>query len=417
MRRTSKGPVLDHDDAERLVDASAYADEGYPHALWTRLRAETPVAFVETDEYVPFWAVTKQDDIRTVVSQANVFSNRYGISVHRRDTPIYTNTALAFLDPPRHGAVRRAASRRFTNRAVADGRDELERIVVDIVDGLTTDGDEFDFVERVAAPLPIAVISWILGVPQEDWRLVYRWTNEVVGKDDSEFRRPGETPLESVTRARSELRGYLVELIEERRLSPQDDFISHLLTEVVDGAPLTDEEILDYAEFLVEGGNETTRNAISGGLVAFAENPGEWRRLREQPELISAAVEEVLRWSSPVIHLAKVAVQDTEVGGVEIAAGDRMALYYPSGNRDEEHYEDPFVFRLDRTDNPSLVFGFGEHFCLGSHLARLEVAMIFSHLTQRFESIEVTGPVERLRSHLMGSYKRVPTCAVVGTPS
>jgi len=405
---TVKRNVLARDDAERLVDAGAYASEGYPHELWTRLRAEAPVAYVETEEFAPFWAVTKQDHIREVISQAAVFSNEHGITVGRKGAPTYASDALLFLDPPRHGALRRAAVRRFTPKAIAEGRRELERIVTDVVDDLAEKGGELDFVEQVAAPLPIAVISWILGVPRDDWQLLFRWTNEVVGKDDPEYRQPGETPLQTVVRARGELRGYLVDLIAERQQQPRDDFISHLLVAEVDGVPLTDEEVLDYSEILVEAGNETTRNAISGGLIAFAEHPAEWRRLCRQPELIGDAVEEVLRWSSPVIHLAKVALVDTELDGTDISAGDRVALFYPSGNRDEDHYDDPFVFRIDRSPNPGLVFGFGEHFCLGVHLARLEMAIVFEHLARRFDGFEITGPVERLQSHTMGSYKRIP---------
>ena len=237
------------------------------------------------------------------------------------------------LDPPRHGPLRRVAMPRFTPRAIRLRHDEIERIAVEIVDEVAAadDSGEFDFVERIAAPLPIAVISWILGVPRSDWQLLFQWTNEVIGKDDPEFRRPGETAGQTIKRARGEMHAYLGELIEARRRDPGDDIVSHLLSAEIDGQPLTELQLLMYCELIVEAGNETTRNAISGGLLAFSENRGEWEKLRDRPELMSDAVEEMLRWVSPIIHFTRMATEDAEVRGVKIAKGERVAIFFASG--------------------------------------------------------------------------------------
>ena len=189
--------------------------------------------------------------------------------------------------------------------------------------------------------------------------------------------------------------------------SDLDDLVSLLLAADLEGAPLTEAQVLSYAELLVEAGNETTRNAISGGLLALAERPGEWDKLRANPEVLPDAVEEILRWVSPISHFTRIATEDAEVRGVTIPAGEQVALYFASANRDEEVFEDPFAFRVDRRPNPHLAFGFGEHFCMGAHLARVEIEVMFRHLLTRLESFEVSGRVERLSSIVNGSIKHL----------
>jgi cholest-4-en-3-one 26-monooxygenase len=394
-----------------LVDPERYARAGYPHDVWTRLRAEAPVARVEADGYEPFWAITKHEDILQIASQPLRFSSAHGITLARAGAPPMPPTEiLVLIDPPRHGPMRRVVNARFTPRAVRGRRPEVERIAVDVLDGAAT-GDaavQGNFVDRVAAPFPLGVIAWILGVPGEDWPLLFRWTNEVIGKDDPEYRLPGETPGQTAKRARMELHRYFDRLIAARRANPRDDLVSELLQGTVEGEPLTDEQLIAYCELFVEAGNETTRNAISGGVLAFCEHPLEWEKLRANPELLPDAVEEILRWASPISHFTRVATEDCEIRGVRISAGDQLALYFASANRDEDVFEDPFTFRVDRTPNPHLAFGFGEHVCLGAHLARVELETIFRHLLARLESFELAGEVERLRSAVNGSIKQLP---------
>jgi cytochrome P450 len=397
-------------DVLDLLDPERFARDGYPHAVWTRLRAEEPVAYFEAPGYEPFWAVTKHADILAISKQPRRFSSAQGITLRREGVKMPPSDMVVMLDPPQHGPVRRVANGRFTPRAVREQSPDIERIAVDVLDEATPEGGsgQLDFVERISAPFPLAVIAWILGVPRDDWPLLFRWTNEVIGKNDSEYRRPGETPDETFMRARREVHVYFKALIEQRRRDPQDDLVSELLRGEIDGAPLTERQLVSYCELLVEAGNETTRNAISGGLLAFSERPRQWEKLRRDPELLPSAVEEVLRWVSPISHFTRTATEDCEVRGTRISAGDQLALYFASANRDEDVFDDPFDFRVDRHPNPHLAFGFGEHFCMGAQVARAELETIFRHLLRRLGSFEVAGPIERLSSIVNGSIKRLP---------
>jgi cytochrome P450 len=395
-----------------LVEPHRFAARGYPDALWTRLRHESPVVYLEPPGYESFWAITKHADIVEIASQPERFSSAQGLILGRAGTGATAppSDMVVTLDPPRHGPLRRSAMPRFTPRAIRSRLEEIDRIAVEVLDDLaaTSDDGEFDFVERIAAPLPIGVISWILGVPRDDWQLLFRWTNEIIGKDDPEFRQPGETPGQTIRRARGELHGYLTALIERRRRDPGDDIVSQLIAAEIDGRPLTEEELLNYCELIVEAGNETTRNAISGGLLAFSEHRGEWERLRDQPELLPSAVEEILRWVSPIIHFTRTATEDCEVRGVPMRAGDRVALFYASANRDEDVFTDPFEFRVDRQPNRHLAFGSGPHFCMGANLARVELEAVFRHLLARLEWFELSAPPERLNSAVNGGIKHLP---------
>ena len=339
------------------------------------------------------------------------FSSAQGVTLRRADAPVVEMPEMVvLLDPPRHVPMRRVASGHFTPNAVRARCEDLGRIAAEILDSASTGGapGECDFIQSIAAPFPLAVIAWSLGVPRDDWELLYRATNEVIGNNDPEFRRPGERPGQTFRRARGELHAYFERLIEQRRRDPQDDLVSELIRGKVDGVPLAEEQLLSYCELLVEAGNETTRNAIGGGLLAFCEHPGEWEKLRTHPELLSDAVEEILRWVSPISHFTRTATEDCDVRGAKIRAGEQMALYYASANRDEDVFDDPFTFRVDRHPNPHLAFGFGEHFCMGAQLARAELEVIFRQLLARLEWFELSGPVERLSSIVNGSIKHLP---------
>jgi cholest-4-en-3-one 26-monooxygenase len=399
--------MTDIDPAD-LVDPERYAQRGYPHDVWTKLRAEAPVARIKAPGYEPFWAVTKHADVLEVSKQPERFSSAQGIVLAREGAaPFPPSDILVLIDPPEHGPMRRVVNARFTPRAVRARGSDVDRIASDVVDGAGNDATG-DFVERIAAPFPLAVIAWIIGAPSDDWELLFRWTNEIIGKDDPEFRKDGESPGQTMKRARGELRAYMQNLVEQRRAEPRDDLVSGLLTGTVDGKPLNEEQLLSYCELFVEAGNETTRNAISGGLLAFCEHRDEWDRLRADRALLGDAVEEILRWVSPISHFTRVASEDCELHGVAIAAGDQLALYYASANRDEDVFDEPFSFRIDRRPNPHLAFGFGEHVCLGAHLARVEIETIYRHLLDRLESFELAGEIERLKSAVNGSIKRLP---------
>jgi cholest-4-en-3-one 26-monooxygenase len=397
-------------DPLELVDPARYGERGYPHELWAWMRAEAPVAYVEPPDLEPFWAITKHADVQQIAAQPLRFSSARGITLRRPNTPDFHSDVLVLLDPPRHGPVRRVASPRFTPKAIRARQEDIERIAVELVDEAAAGGvgREIDFVDRIAAPFPLAVIAWTLGVPREDIGLLHQWTNEVIGKNDPEYRRPDESPGQTIKRARGELHAYFGAMVEERRRDPQDDLVTELMQADIDGAPLTPEELVSYCELLVEAGNETTRNAVSGGLLALMEHPAEWAKLRADPELVPDAAEEILRWVSPISHFTRTATEDTEVRGMTIRAGEQVALFFASANRDEEVFDDPFAFRVDRRPNPHLAFGFGEHFCMGAHLARVELDVIFRLLLERFEDFELAGPVVRLESIVNGSLKHLP---------
>jgi cholest-4-en-3-one 26-monooxygenase len=296
-------------DVLDLVDPERYARRGYPHEVWTRLRAEAPVAYIEAPGYEPFWAITKHVDVLEISRQPLRFSSAPGIMLRPAGVVFPPSEMVVLLDPPRHGPMRRLANARFMPRAVRSRRDDIERIAVGIVDdAITADAaGELDFVERIAAPFPLGVIAWLLGVPRDDWELMFRLTNEVIGKDDPEYRRPGETPGQTSKRARGELHAYFDRLIAERRSDLREDLVSELIRAEIEGQPLTAEQLVSYCELLVEAGNETTRNAISGGLLAFTEHRAEWEKLRSAPEMLPDAVEEILRWVSPISHFTRTA--------------------------------------------------------------------------------------------------------------
>lgn len=403
-----------------LVDPDHYEKHGYPHESWRELRRSDPIHFVERAEGDSFWAITKLADITSIGRQPDLFSSVSPVVRDQEmlDTPTELPAVLIQLDPPIHSRYRQLISKRMTPRKVAGLHNEIEKIALGILADLEAfESTGCDFVEKVAAPLPIAVIAHLLGVPREDWGLLYTWTNESTGASDPEFRREGETPSETMQRANVELFTYFAGLRDQRLKDPKDDLITLLAHATVDGEPLPVVDVLAFYQILVAAGNETTRNATSGGLLALIEHPEELAKLKADPTLLRSGVEEILRWTSPIIHFGRTATKDTAVGGKAIRAGEVVGLFYPSANRDEEVWTDPDRFRVDRKRNPHIAFGVGEHYCVGAHVARLELQVIFRHLLPRLEEIEVAGPIARLRSNLIGGVKRLPIRYRLGPPS
>ena len=397
-----------------LIHPDHYAARGYPHPAWARLRREDPVHWFDRTRGMPFWAITKHADIVTIGKQPEKFLNgpRLVLS-HEPETPNIFPPTLIQLDPPKHGVYRQLISKRFTPRYLQSIHGDIERIGKQIVDQLLQKSGpgeygECDFVKEVSAPLPIAVIAWLLGVPESDWNLLFDWTNRTIGAGDPEYQQPGKTPQESAMAAMTELFGYFAKLVEEKRKKPGDDLVSLFAHLEVDGQRIPEMDVLTFCLIIVVAGNETTRNGTTGGMLAFIEHPEEMRKLVRNPKLIESAVEEVVRWVSPLIHFGRTATVDFELRGKKIEAGQALALFYPSANRDEEIFPDGDVFRVDRSPNHHLGFGVGEHFCLGSHVARLELAIAYKYLLPRIEEIEIAGEIERLASSLVGGVKRLP---------
>jgi cytochrome P450 len=361
---------------------------------------------------VPFWCITKRADIVEISTQPERFLNGPRLLIQHepeQESQEFPPTLIQ-LDPPKHQKYRDIMSARFKPKALARMHPAIEQIGKEIVDALVeqTDAGECDFVQKVSAPLPIAVIAWLLGVPRSDWNLLFDWTNRTIGASDPEYSEPGKTRQEVGRGAMIELFTYFTKLVAEKKKNPADDLITLFAHAQVDGEPLPFMDVLALCLIIVIAGNETTRNATTGGMLAFIEHQDELRKLQAKPELLDSAVEEVVRWVTPIIHFARTATEDYELRGKTIRAGESMALFYPSANRDEEVFEDPFRFRIDRHPNRHVGFGIGEHFCLGAHLARLEIKIAYKYLLPRIEEVELAGPVQRLHSSLVGGVKHLP---------
>jgi cholest-4-en-3-one 26-monooxygenase len=391
-----------------IVSPEHYAQNGYPHREWAWLRAHAPVFWYERPNVDPFWAITKQADLIEISRQPRIFLNQPRMAIFTRDLPPPeegSSRHLLNMDPPDHGAYRGVTSRQFTPRAVQGLTAKVERITAEVLDE-AAEKDAGDFVQDVSAKITIAVIAEMLGVPREDWALLFRWTNEVIAPTDPEFMKG--TPKETLDRARLELFGYFKSMSDERRKRPRNDIVSVVANGAVYGKELPDFELLSYYLLLVAAGNETTRNAMTGGMLALLERPGEWQKLRRDGSLLDTAVEEIVRWTSPVIQFGRTAARDSVLRGRTIRAGETACLFYPSANRDEDVFPDGDVFRVDRSPNDHVGFGRGEHVCLGAHLARLELKTAFAQLRERLEHCEPAGPAERVRSSFVGGIKRAP---------
>ncbi|MBJ19216.1 MAG: cytochrome P450 [bacterium] len=396
-----------------LIDPGLYAESGYPHETWSRLRREAPVYYFEGPDY-PFWALTRHEDIVEVSRRPRLFSNRPRFQIvvgadYASEDEREPETMI-HMDPPQHRQFRELLARRFTPRGMRAIESEVSDLAREIIDDLAQEAieGECDFVEKVSAPLPLAVVAWMLSLPRSDWGLLSDWANAVVGATDPQYQRPDETAHETRLRASAELYAYFGELTDDRRGGDGEDLVSVLTRAEIDGAPLTPHQLTSYCLFIVVGGTETTRNALSGGMQGFFENPDQWRMLAEDPSAVTRATEEVLRWSTPVVQMARTPVEDVEIGGQKIRAGETLALFYASGNRDERVFEDPFRFDISRHPNPHLALGVGEHYCMGANLARLELRVMLRELVGRFDEIAPAGSVERLRSSSVGGIKSMP---------
>jgi cytochrome P450 len=382
------------------------------HAVWRRLRAEAPVSWQEGRLWFPgFWSITKHADILAISRDPHTFISGKGIAMatdpNQSTEEASAGTSMITTDPPRHVRLRRLVNKGFTPRMVGLMEPGIRDMTHRVIDNILPRG-ECDFVTDVAAQLPLAVICTMLGAPEEDWPLLFKLTNQVLGPDDPEYQTEGRDRRETAQHGTRQMMEYYARTVADRRANPKEDLVTLLTQAEIDGEVLTEREILSFCQLLVLAGNETTRNAISGGLLAFLEHPDQWERLRADRSLIPKAVEEILRWSSPLAHMMRTATRDVEIRGVTIKAGDRVMLWYPSANRDEEVFADPYRFDIGRVPNEHLAFGFGEHFCLGAALARLEGRVLLEELLDRFATVEPAGPVSRLASGVVAGVVTAP---------
>jgi len=395
-----------------LTDPGFFVDNN-PHPLWQQLRREEPVHWTE-GLVRAFWSVTRYDDIVTVFSQPNLFSMENIMFIPsspemEKVTPemLGVREMMLMTDPPLHGAMRRAFNRLMLPRAVGKYETSGEALVREILDEVIERG-ACDFVLEVAARLPMAFICEIMGIPRQDWPEMFKWGNMVAGPEDAEYQVESGSPLETRSEGSRRIGEYCAKLSLERRGGDGQDLLSVLGNAEINGRKLTNGELAHNGLLYVGAGLETTRNAISGGLLALIQHPEERQRLLDNPSLMPSAVEEILRWSSPVTHFARTATADSELHGKQIRKGDIVAMWIPSANRDEEVFNEPYHFDIARAPNEHIAFGKGEHFCAGAHLARLELRLMMQALLGRIDQIELAGKVERLRSNFLAGIKHMP---------
>jgi cholest-4-en-3-one 26-monooxygenase len=377
---------------------------GVPHEAFTRLRHDAPVYRQESDLGKPFWVLSKHADIVYASQHPAVFSSAKGVILDDNVTQGGYELMMLNMDPPQHTKLRALVNMGFTPKMIRAMERHVQGIARQIVDAAVARGS-FDFVTDVAAELPLQVIAEIIGIPQEDRHQIFEWSNKMVGVDDPEY----GLSHEDAQAAAIGMFAYANALAEKRKDDRHDDLVSALMDAEVDGERLTPLEFNVFFLLLAVAGNETTRNLISGGMLALLEHPDQLDAVRADPPLLGTAVEEMLRWVTPVMYFRRTATQDTELRGQRIAAGEPVTLWYVSGNRDEEVFPNAGRFDVRRDPNPHITFGGGgPHFCLGYSLARLEIRLIFEELLNRIATFELTGPVARLRSNFINGTKHIP---------
>mgnify|MGYP003632280257 CR=1 FL=1 len=394
-----------------IIDPNYYQQNGYPYKYWDELRKNAPIAYCEHKNLVPFYAVTRYQDIIDVSKQPMLFENAPLLVLQPQSAAEGQEMRLRTLlnmDPPDHRTYRKLMSKYFTKNRLNASQTTLDDVANKILDKIEDKGD-IDFVTEVSMTLPLAVIAELLGLPADDRDQFFKWTNEVIGSLDPDFaREDGTEGTELAMKALEEVFEYCTKFVEDRRKSPKDDLTSVLANAKVEGNYLEPLELLSYMFLLIAAGNETTRNATTGGMLALLEHPEQMDIALKNPDVLNSAVEEMVRWTSPVIHFCRTPNKDVKLHGVDISAGEHLVLFYPSANRDENIFTDPYRFDVLRDPNPQLGFGIGEHLCLGAHLARLELRAVFRGLFNRIEHVELKGDPSRLKSSLIGGIKHLP---------
>ena len=392
-----------------LVDPARYSG-GYPHETWAALRRSSPVHWCEIDGFDPFWAVTRHADVKHVSTHPLLFSSEQRLFLvpseeQRRaeESPMANARTLLNTDPPVHRGHRAMAGAYFRPRTLSNLEDRMRDLTRLRLDQFAAQGPgaELDFATELAPWHPLKMIAEILGVAEKDEPTMLRIANELFGLTDPEFARDRMDLL-------TEAFGFLMQLVADKRADPKDDLASVIVHSTLDGEPAPDMAVIGYLLILITAGHDTTKNAIAGGMLALIENPDQLELLRARPELCAQAADEIVRWTTPVTHFMRTATEDCELGGQKIRAGDGLTLFYPSANRDEHVFDDPFAFRVDRDPNPHLGWGIGEHYCLGASLAKMEIRLLLEELVPRLDGVELAGEPEWLASNFVSGVKHLP---------
>ncbi|HEY2167577.1 MAG TPA: cytochrome P450 [Jatrophihabitantaceae bacterium] len=369
MTEIASRPVVD------LMGGGFYAED--PHAAWTWMRCHEPVYHDETNDV---WAVTRYQDVRTCSTDPRTFSNATGSRPKSFPTPMMIDT-----DPPTHSKRRKLVSAGFTPRRVAELREHVARTCDEVIDAVCEQSG-CDFVADIAAQLPLIMIGDLLGVAPADRAELLRWSDEMLLSQGA----PDQETLERATTAFIQYQSYVLPIIADRRATGfTGDLIGILANAEIDGDRLSDDDLVFDTLLILVGGDETTRHVLSGGMLALLENPEQLAALTADPAKLPGAVEEMLRWVSPLQDMARTLTRDATLNGVRLREGDQLMLFYPSANRDEDVFTEPFRFDIGRDPNPHLAFGLGNHFCLGNQLARLELLQMFPKLLQRMPDLHL----------------------------
>jgi len=423
-----------------VIAPEVYGRAGHPHNAFAWLRANDPLHWCEPEGYLPFWAVTKHADIVEIEKQPELFLSEprpiigpeianpefreeviAEIFKRLQDSPKLLQVlagsgqqglirSLVQMDPPDHPKYRDLVQPWFKPRNLKRLEDRLEEITRNILDDMMGDGSlrELDFVQDVAVYHPLKMIVELLGVPDEDeWRIL-KLTNELFAGDDPEMKRVGDDPL-SMFETIKDLYEYFDRVTEDRRKNPTEDLSSYIANGKIDGEYLPFKELISYYIIVATAGHETTRTAMSGGLLALMENRDQLQKLTvDREKYIKLGVEEMIRWSTPVAQFSRTATADYALRGKTIRKGDTVGLFYASANRDEDVFDDPFSFRVDRQPNKHVAFGYGPHICLGILLARMEMRIFFNQFVQRLEHIELAGEPDHLQASFVHGVKHLP---------
>ncbi|MXO51789.1 cytochrome P450 [Erythrobacter gaetbuli] len=425
---TMDRPTLDRETAREVVDPASYAAWDPLLDTFDRLREENPVAWIEPGEeyaHPPFWLVTRYDDVMRM-SKDNatflnnphtvVFSLTEGIEFAKAMTggSEHLVASLVTFDGPIHMKYRKLTQEWFMPKNLRSVEDEIREIATAAVDRLLAEGEEVDFVKAVSAPYPLHVVMQIMGVPEEDEPRMLMLTQQLFGGQDDDLNQSGikNLPPEAITQlvagAVADFEAYFAKLTAERRANPTGDVASTIANAVIDGEPLNDRDMMGYYIILAAAGHDTTSASTAGAMLALAQDPEQWAKVKADRSLLGGIVEEAIRWTTPVQHFMRTAAEDTEVGGQQIAKGDWLMMNYVAANHDPAVFDNPRKFDAARSPNRHLAFGAGAHQCLGLHLARLEMRILFETLLDRIDSVELAGEPKRAKSTFVGGLKTLP---------
>ena len=411
--------LISHDD---VVDPVLYADEARLHLMLSELRRSDSVRWTEPANYRPFWALTKHSDIMEVERQSSQFivGPRNRLVTIEEEERVRAKTGgkplmrtLPTMDDPDHRKYRNVTRRWFQPGSLQTLQPKLASLAKESVDLIQAADGEIEFVKQVSVWFPLRVIMLILGLPERDAEMMHRLTGQLFSPHDPDTAR--QTDGHAIAEAGAELFAYYKDLLVERRKSPRDDLASEIASATIDDAPINEHEALSYCVSITAAGHETTAGAIAGGIHALSVNPDQYRLLRSTPDLLTKAIEEILRYVSPVRSFIRVAVNDYELRGKRIRAGQSLMMIYPSANRDEEVFEDPQAFNIERANSEHIAFGFGPHVCIGLALARLEMKHLLKEFATRVQHVELTEPTTWVENNFLGGPKRMRVrCAFAG---